>query len=180
MLDRIIRWRSLQAPGLEHFRITQMPDAIHAHSILLGEHDGRPFGVHYTAMLSPNWVFRSLDVERDDGQTLALTRDDEGRWTCNGVDRPDLAGCVDIDISGSPFTNSLPIRREMLAPYEPTRFVMAFVPLDSLAPFPDGQVYTDLGHGKYRYQAEDRSFSAEIQFDEDRLVVSYPPLFERI
>ena len=42
---------------------------------------------------------------------LHLESDGEGHWQENGKDRPDLHGCIDIDIQATPFTNTLPIRR---------------------------------------------------------------------
>ena len=85
-----------------------------------------------------------------------------------------------IDISGTPFTNTLPIRRNRdWVIGEPRRFNMAWVPLDTLEPFQDGQIYTPLGDNRWRYQAADGSFEAEILVDDDGLVVDYPGLFRR-
>lgn len=97
----------------------------------------------------------------------------------SGQQLPDLAGCIDIDLSGSAFTNTLPIRRHSFADRAPQRFEMAWIPLDTLDPFKDGQIYTRLDERRFRYQAADRSFERVLSVDEDGLVVSYPDLFER-
>lgn len=58
---------------------------------------------------------------------------------------------------------------------------MLYVPFDSFEPTVDGQHYTCLEDGKlYRYQAEDRSFTADLPVDEDGLVIDYPTLFQRL
>jgi hypothetical protein len=45
----------------------------------------------------------------------------------------------------------------------------------------DRQVYRCLeAETRYRYEAFDGSFSADITVDDDGLVVDYPPLFHRL
>jgi hypothetical protein len=53
--------------------------------------------------------------------------------------RPDLAGAVDIDISVSPFTNTLPIRRLRLARGLAADLTMAYVRVPELIDVPDPQ-----------------------------------------
>ena len=58
---------------------------------------------------------------------------------------------------------------------------MLSVRFDSFAPGRDGQRYTCLEESRlYRYEASDRSFTANILVDEDGLVTNYPPLFTRV
>lgn len=38
-----------------------------------------------------------------------------GRWTVDGEPRPDLDGCVDLDLGWTPATNILPLRRRPVA-----------------------------------------------------------------
>jgi hypothetical protein len=42
---------------------------------------------------------------------LRLHRDDAGIWTMNGASWPGVEGCVDLDLSFTPATNLLPLRR---------------------------------------------------------------------
>lgn len=180
-LNRTVRWRPLDAVGLEHFEIAEGPTAIVARSVLIGSREGMPFGLHYEVELAPNWSFRALRLERMDGPRLELYADGEGNWTDGQhLELPRLNGCIDIDISGSPFTNTLPIRRTRFSPGEPARFTMAWIPLDTLEPFPDEQIYTLLENGRYLYESSDGSFKAELSVDADGLVTHYPTLFERV
>jgi hypothetical protein len=180
MLDRTIRWRPLDAAGLEHLEITETPAGILARSVLIGEREGTHFGVYYEVELAPNWSFRSLRLERTDGARLELNADGEGNWTDGQhLQLPELDGCIDIDVSGSPFTNTLPIRRTRFSPGEPARFTMAWIPLDTLAPVADEQIYTLLDDGRYLYESGDGAFRAELEVDADGLVTYYPTLFER-
>ena len=61
---------------------------------------------------------------------------------------------------------------------------MLYVPFDTFEPLRDSQHYTCLSEGMtndrlYRYEAADRSFSADLPLDEDGLVLDYPTLFIR-
>ncbi|MFI6331593.1 putative glycolipid-binding domain-containing protein [Micromonospora chersina] len=99
-----------------------------------------------------------------------------------GTDDPDrLAEALDVDLGGSPLTNTLPVRRLNLkrAPADQARTVsVAWVLLPSLAVLPAEQVYTSLGPGRVRYASG--SFSADLDVDPEGFVVRYPGLAERI
>src|SRR6202008_885295 len=105
-----------------------------------------------------------------DGQRLSLASDGKGHWRdADGTALPAFDGCIDIDLAGTPFTNSLPIRRLGFSPASGTAsLTMLYVPFDSFVPCPDGQRYTCLQPAKlYRYEASDRSFTADLPVDED-------------
>jgi hypothetical protein len=58
---------------------------------------------------------------------------------------------------------------------------MAYVPFDTFKPMVDGQIYRCLEAGRvYRYEAADRSFTADLTVDGDGLVTDYPGLFTRV
>jgi uncharacterized protein len=179
MLHRVLRWRALAWPGWEHLEVRESAGGIDARGVIIGEFDGVRYGAAYRAALDSNWVVRSIRIERTDGETLTLLSDGAGRWT-DGDGRPleALDGGIDIDLSGSPFTNTLPIRRHRFTTGKPEPFDMAWIPLSTLRPFRDGQVYTRLADGRFRYQAADRSFEQVIEVDADGFVVRYPTLFE--
>jgi hypothetical protein len=178
----MLRWRPWEGAGLEQTVVTEADGTIWANSVVIGEHGGVVFGAHYELHCDGGWRSRSLTVERTDGRTLRIEADGEGRWSdAMGNPLPALDGCIDVDLSASPLTNTLPVRRCGIDPSKGTmRFRMALVPFDTLEPFADEQLYTALdGHGRFRFEAADGSFQAEIATDEDRFVVSYPLLFVR-
>lgn len=112
-----------------------------------------------------------------DGRRLELWRDGDD-WLLHDKVAEHLAGCVDLDLSGSPFTNTLPIRR-LNWPVGTSRTLrMAYVPFDTLVPVADGQIYTCLTPSSFRYQSEDGTFEQTLSVDADRLVTKYPTLFE--
>ena len=174
---RTVRWRPVEGEGIEHLTIGPECDEIVARGVIVGDRGGRPYGVDYTIVCGADWAVRSLDLGTTDGMALALKADGLGAWTNHDGKRlPEFDGCLDVDLAGSAFTNTLPIRR--LWPelgLRSAHLAMLYVPVR------DGQVYAGLEGGRrFRYEAADRSFAAELPVDEDGLVLDYPALFRRV
>ena len=94
---------------------------------------------------------------------------------------PDLAGCIDVDIAATPFTNTLPIRRLNLAEGQARDIRLAYVPLPHLEVEPVAQRYTCLEEGRrYLYEGLFRRFQGELHVDADGLVLDYPDTFKRV
>jgi uncharacterized protein len=180
-LHRIIRWQSEEDFGLEHMELRQTDWGYLAQSTIIGTFEGTDFSCRYELTLDPNWTFRHLVLEKTDGKVLILRSDGMGAWErANGEALPQFEGCIDIDIGATPFTNTLPIRRARLEAGVPQHFRMVWVPLDSLEPFVDEQIYTRRDDTHFHYAAADGSFAADITVDADGLVVDYPGLYHRI
>jgi uncharacterized protein len=97
------------------------------------------------------------------------------------VPLPQLAGAIDIDISITPFTNTLPIRRLRLQTGQSQEILVAYVQLPGLAVTTDRQRYTCREPDRrYRYESLDGDFTREIEVDGHGLVVTYPGLFRRV
>ncbi|MEV4493192.1 putative glycolipid-binding domain-containing protein [Micromonospora coxensis] len=98
-----------------------------------------------------------------------------------GTDDPDrLYDAVDVDLSGSPLFNALPVRRLGLAGAAAStehRITVAWVLLPSLEVIPAEQVYTALGPGRVGFASD--TFRAELAVDGDGFVTRYPGLAER-
>jgi hypothetical protein len=69
--------------------------------------------LQYVLRLAPTWHVRQFLLFRDlDEPDLWLALDARHRWgEVNGSYRPDLDGCVDIELAVTPFTPTVPIRR---------------------------------------------------------------------
>jgi hypothetical protein len=181
--SKTVRWQPAHGSGLEHLTVRAEKDAIVARSVTIGEFEGKRFGVHYTVICDKRWTVRKLALETSDGHRIGFASNGQGRWIDDKRRRrPEFDGCIDIDLSGSPFTNTLPIRRLNLGrKHGPVEFSMLWVPFDSFEPFVDGQRYTCLESGRlYRFEAIDGSFTADLPVDADGFVLDYPTLFKRV
>jgi hypothetical protein len=136
---RIVRWSALGWDGLEHLELHVVANEIVATSVVIGTFGGLRHGTHYLVRLEHDWTFKSLHLDRTDGAKLALSLSN-GLWSTEGRGLSDLAGCQDIDLSGSPFTNTLPIRKLGWEVGQSRRLRMAYIPFDTLVPFAGEQI----------------------------------------
>jgi hypothetical protein len=176
------RWAPLEGSGLEHLTVRHEDGAYIARSALIGERGGAPFAIRYTLICDGNWHVRFLDLELTDGRAVTLSATGEGEWMdVEGNPLRALKGCIDIDLEGSPYTNTLPIRRLGLREGESAEIAVTYVPFGDFVPRVERQRYTCLKAGRlFRYDAADGRFTAEIAVDEAGLVAAYSPLFRRI
>ena len=160
---RQYRWQRLDVPGLELLEIGERKSGIDARGMLISEAEGTGFGASYHIRLAPDWTFRALNLQLLDGRVLKLRSDGKGNWTeGNGAPRRDLDECIDIDLSGSPFTNTLPIGRTHWQTGVPEHFTMAFIDLASLSVTPHEQVYTRRDDTHFSYRSETTGFESEL------------------
>lgn len=135
----------------------------------------------YEIVCESDWTFRQLRLEAaTDERTLLITFDGSGGWEVDGQVRSDLFEAIDLDLSISPFTNTLPIRRLDLAIGEEGDTTVAFVSFPDLEVDLDAQRYTRLDEDLYLFESLDSDFSREITVDREGIVVEYPGLFERL
>lgn len=184
-------WSAWDAPGLEHLHLAMHKDGVVADSIVIGVAEGRPFRIAYEVRCDVSWRVRSVHVGILGSEVpgVDLLSDGQGNWTRpDGRAVPELRGCIDVDISVTPFTNTLPIRRLGLAPTESAELLVTYLVTyfegTELQAWPEPQQYTCLEKsdrgGLYRFLSLDGGFTADLPVDADGLVLDYPGLFKRV
>ncbi|WP_205649332.1 putative glycolipid-binding domain-containing protein [Agromyces sp. LHK192] len=139
---------------------------------------GAEFGeCRYRLATDAHWRFVELELEL--GERRLVVERVEGGWTVDGRPRPDLADAVEIDLSVSPVTNTLPIRRLDLPVGASADITTAYISVPELTVQPDPQRYTRTGEREYRYESLDSDFTRLITVDGEGIVVDYPGLFSR-
>ena len=178
---RIVRWRDWSGAGVEHLVLTTGEHGITADSAVVGTVDGVPFAARYTIGCDPEWRVRSVTAEVVGGGRVRLAADGAGNWTDEGGrSQPALAGAIDVDLSITPFTNTLPIRRLGLAAGESAEILVVYLDFPELRVSVDRQRYTCLDPmRRYLFEAVDGTFAREIRVPGDGLVLTYPGLFRR-
>lgn len=185
-MKRQVMWSRSDAPGMEHLALIMRPDGVAADGVVLGVENGDAFRLRYTVRCDSRWRVRRVEINFvDGGRGLSLTADGEGRWFDErGTAVRALDGCVDVDITATPLTNTLPIRRLALEQGESADIKVAYVTIPDLRVAPDEQRYTcleaDPAGGRYRFEQMGSGFTAVLQVDADGLVEDYPGLFERV
>lgn len=181
----VLLWQSLwhehsSVRGLEH--VVVQPGF--ANGVILGlDASHTPYRIQYEIEWDENWRTREVDIDVMVAQTphsFHLSVDEHAHWfDGDGRELSEFAGCFDVDIWPTPFTNTLAVRRLALAPGE--RELVTVVWVDALAGeiMTARQAYTCLDHSTYRFESLERGFIAELAVDDYGLVVDYPGLFER-
>jgi uncharacterized protein len=127
---REVMWSTWDGPGLEHLRLGMHDDSIVADGMVIGVTAGRPFRVAYEVRCEVGWRVRAVrvGVQGPEQPEVDLLSDGEGNWTtADGRAVSEMHGCLDVDISVTPFTNSLPIRRLDLEPTEFAEISVAYI-----------------------------------------------------
>jgi hypothetical protein len=142
------------------------------------------YALAWEVVVGPAWVTRQAFVRSllpgREGE-VRLERSQAGKWTVDGVPRPDLDGVRDVDLEASAVTNTLPLHRE---------------PLDHETPGPAAYVRLDLGvelleqwygpaepvDAGWRVSYRAPRFEADLDLRVDRagLVLDYPGLASRL
>jgi len=178
---KVCRWIPEDGLGIEHLALRQEGEIILAQGAVIGGRHGEDYGAFYSIRCDARWRVRHALIEVAGGRRLELHADGEGHWQDgDGAPIAQLAGCIDIDLTASCFTNTLPIRRlgDVLA--ERQAIDVAWVWIPDLKVERAKQAYTRLGADMYRFESVGRDFQADLQVDADGLVLRYPGLFKRV
>lgn len=199
--QQVVIWRGLDAWRVEAAAVQLTADGVVASGTQIAS-SPVAYRIDYRLDAADGFVTRSLVVTaggRGWRRRLDLRRDAAGLWTCQAaadgaLDLPDPGGdlstldeALDCDLGYSPLTNLMPIRRSGLHRREGTQdFVMAWVSVPDLSVVASAQRYEHMRCTEYgslvRYV--DRGvfdgFVADLELDDEALVLGYPDLAERV
>ncbi|GHJ18047.1 putative glycolipid-binding domain-containing protein [Micromonospora sp. AKA38] len=203
-MPKSLFWARTDTAGSEHVVLDDR-QGLTAQGVALAV-DPIPYTCRYRLTVAPDWSTSLLEVDADGAgwaRSVRLERGGDG-WRVRtgeegdldaalraagrppvglpGTDDPDrLAEALDVDLGGSPLTNTLPIRRIGLGRLPAdlaTSVTVVWVLLPGLTVLPAEQVYTSLGPGRVRYAGD--GFTADLEVDPEGFVVRYPGLAERV
>jgi hypothetical protein len=199
--ERVLTWRGTapapEAARFEQVRVELGLGRIHARGTALAGGPA-PYRVDYELDTVADHLTRRLTVRAAGpgwARELRLARDADGTWSARRTaDPPDgvdgladvdlLDQALDCDLTYSPLTNAMPVRRHglHLGPGQ-VDLVMAWVQLPGLTVLRNGQRYRHLrllpgGGAAVRYSSG--TFSADLTVDADGFVLEYPELATRV
>ena len=109
---------------------------------------------------------------------VVILADTTRSWTLNGRPCPEVQGCEDIDLSFSPATNLLPIRRARLGVGARVSVRAAWLRFPVIALESLDQTYERVSESQYPYKSRGGSFVAMLETNALGLVTHYPGLWQ--
>ncbi len=182
LFTRSLVWRSLDEPGLEYFTLKERQNGWKLEGIVIRRLKGISLSASYEILCDDRWRTRRVKVSaqrRGKRRSLDLRVDVHQNWWRGTKKLTVLDGCYDVDLTISPSTNTLPIRRLKLGVGEKGDIVAVWVRFPDLSIESLPQRYTHLEERKYRYEIRSGAFSVNLEVDEYGLVRDYPRFWER-
>lgn len=179
-------WRLLGEDGREGFEVARFEmrsDCVIVHGSSVGVESGKGWAIRYRVELDSRWRTRRATIENEGSEILKIRTDGVGRWLIGGARRPQLDGCLDLDIEASVVTNLAPVRRLALRVGQSSAAPAVYVRTkesrverleQSYARSPDAA-----GRVVFDYAAPRFAYRADLQFARDGLVAVYPGIGER-
>ncbi|RJP16036.1 MAG: hypothetical protein C4520_18635 [Candidatus Abyssobacteria bacterium SURF_5] len=181
--ERIVKagWQNWEGDATESLTLRETKEGIFVESIIT-KSGPESFTVRYTIACDASWRTRNFEIILiEQNEKLRLESDGFGRWSHDPDVGAEINGAVDIDISATPFTNTLPIRRLRLKENETKEISVVYVTVPELNVSAERQRYTCLiPNRRFRFEQMDTGFVREIETDQEGLVLIYPGLFKRI
>ena len=172
------KWSRIDEPGMEFFEMEEVNDGFRVVSSIVNN-GTVPFGLYYVWKLDKQWRTRQLylRVNGIDEREMTIERAKDG-WLVNNKYRSDLRYCDEIDLSATPFCNSLAIK----SLGGTGNFLTLYVDVPSLKLSVSEQRYEYISNNQWRYidKGIAKGFEANIVVDEQLLVNKYENLFESI
>ena len=176
-----ILWRRLDQPGHEAAFLVRRQGGWELAGSSVFAYGAVPVRLDYLIVCDGRWQTCSVQIRGWVGATpiaLDLAVDETRHWQQNAVERPAVAGCIDVDLGFSPATNLLPIRRLELAVARAADVRAAWLGFPSLSLEPLNQRYERTGLTTYHYESAGGEFRTELEVNAAGFVTRYPGLWQ--
>lgn len=176
-----ILWKRLDLEGHDSCRLSKSADGWTLNGRAVFHEGGRPCSLTYEVDCDSGWRTRSAVVTGWLGAQdlrFVIEPSPSGGWRLNGIEQPQVAGLVDVDLGFTPATNLLPLNRHALAVGDgatPSPAVYLEFPaarLDHLK-----QTYQRLDETRYRYTSPAYGYDETLEVSAFGFVTDYPGLW---
>lgn len=180
--NQTIVWKSSYINTTE-FTTIKSDSSIIVDGHITGEGFGKLFQVSYKLTIDLKWQIEAFHIEllSDSSFTLSFQKNKNNQWVNEKCEiLSNFNECTDIDISLTPFTNTLPINRLNLPEGSSKEINVIYIDLPTTQCKPVKQRYTNLGNGFYKYENLVSGFTSNIEVDENGFVLNYPGIWQRV
>jgi hypothetical protein len=182
MTTTAMLWRRLDQPGHDAARLVERADGATLEGTAVFVEGGRPCRLDYRVECDAAWrtvAARVVGWLGDVAVDVTLAVDRERRWSLDGRSCPQVAGCDDVDLSFTPATNLLAIRRTGVAIGQRVAVRAAWLDFPVIALQPLEQIYGRLTDTSWRYESGGGTFTARLETGAAGFVTAYPGLWQQ-
>lgn len=179
---RMIVWQALSWPSMVVHTHT-VGNGIYGRGLAVGKTDGDiPFAMEYDLTLTADWDIMEVSIKSLlDERAIRLVHEGDQWFDGDGQHLEKFDGVELVDISISPFTNTLPIKLLHFEGEQSQKVDIIYFDENKFSLRRLQQVYSQRDERTYRYQdIELPGFVSDIVVDDDGLVVDFPELFRRV
>jgi len=173
-------WRRLDSPGHDTCSLERDDAGWSVRGAASYRHEDGPAWLSYVVQCDDQWRSRCGHVRGAIGnRSIDFVVARRGRsWTLNGSPRPDIDHLLDLDLSFTPATNLLQLRRVTIEPGQSVRLPVAWLDLDAgtLTELP--QTYERRGDRTLWYEAPSVGYEGLLELDPNGFIRRYPNLWE--
>ncbi|SMO74111.1 hypothetical protein SAMN06265171_1064 [Chryseobacterium rhizoplanae] len=175
-------WKGILYQSLEYFNVQSDNKGYNVESRIIGSYKDKIYTVDYRMFIDKNWIVQNFLIESEVNKVKTTLEGKrlQNQWTINNVVNPEFNHFKFIDISLTPFTNTLPINNLNLPENSSQKIDVIYIDILNQHIRPVQQQYTKTASHQYLYENIENDFKAEVSVDESGLVISYPELFEKI
>ncbi len=161
-------WQSWSDDTTEELVLTESHETISIESTITSKSNDGFRQIKYRIVCDANLHTRLLEIKTTDtNKSLVLNSDGLGNWSGDSQISAQIAGAIEIDITATPFTNTLPIRRLKLAVNQSQDILVTYITTPELTVTLDKQRYTRISANRYRFEQLTTDFVCEIDVDND-------------
>ncbi|HII40841.1 MAG TPA: putative glycolipid-binding domain-containing protein [Thermoplasmata archaeon] len=176
-------WRYLRHPGTDRATLSATDDGFRLAGIARLRFPDGATQIRYAFACDPEWRPQTAQVDLRQGREKRFLHAEispDRKWTIDSFRHPELRGFTDIDLSASPSTNTLALRRLALPVGGSAEIDVAWIVFPDLEIRAVRQRYHRVSERHYRYEGLHNGFVAEFDVDEVGLVTDYPDFWEQI
>lgn len=178
VLDSVL-WRRLDFPGHDACQLVRAASGYELKGVAVFLYRNRPCSLQYSVRCNKHWLTCYAHVVGVVGRkTVEVQIQRVGaNWILNRELQPGLADCKDVDLSFTPATNTLPVRRLRLSVGQSCATSAAWLRFPSLTLARLDQTYTYRASGTYAYRSFAGKFRRQLRLRQSGLVTTYPTLW---
>ncbi len=175
-------WRRLDRPGHDGCRLLALANGWRLSGAAVF-FEGKPCHFSYEVTTDAAWRSRGARVTGYLGTRavdLRIRAAGSGRWEVDGVQKKAVAGCIDLDLSFTPATNLIVLRRLALEVGERAEAPAAYLEFPGLRLVRLPQSYARISRSEYAYEAPTIGYAATLRVQPSGAIAHYPGLFEQM